>query len=73
MVIEKIKILGAGIELLAKQSILAYFYGKWAELAVMSIAGSSKTASRILIFSIAMGAHFSFEVISIETYVSLHF
>ena len=33
-----------------------------------SAAGSFKTAPRILIFSIAMGADYSFELISIETY-----
>ena len=32
------------------------------------LSGSSKTAPRILIFSIAMGADYSFELISIETY-----
>ena len=32
------------------------------------LAGSSKTADGILIFSIAMGADYSFELISIETY-----
>ena len=32
------------------------------------IAGSSKTALRILIFSMTMGANYSFELISIETY-----
>ena len=32
------------------------------------LAGSSKTAPRILIFSMAMGADYSFELISIETY-----
>ena len=32
------------------------------------LAGSSKTAPRILIFSMAMGANYSFELISIETY-----
>ena len=32
------------------------------------LAGSSKTAPRIFIFSIAMGADYSFELISIETY-----
>ena len=32
------------------------------------LAGSSKMAPRILIFSIAMGADYSFELISIETY-----
>ena len=34
------------------------------------LAGSSKTAPRILIFSIAMGADFSFYVKSIATYAS---
>ena len=33
------------------------------------LACSSKTASRILIFSIAMGADYSIELISIENYV----
>ena len=32
------------------------------------LAGNSKTVPRILIFSIAMGADNSFELISIETY-----
>ena len=32
------------------------------------LAGNSKTALRILIFSIAMGADYSFELISIEIY-----
>ena len=31
--------------------------------------GSSKTAPRVLIFSMAMGADYSFEFISIELYV----
>ena len=33
------------------------------------LAGSSKTAPRILIFSITMSANYSLELISIETYV----
>ena len=32
------------------------------------LAGSSKTAPRILLFSIAMGADYSFGLMSIETY-----
>ena len=32
------------------------------------LAGSSKTAARILIFLIAMGSDYSFELISIETF-----
>ena len=38
-----------------------------------SLAGSSKTAPRILIFSIAMGADYSFELNSIETYAPQFF
>ena len=34
------------------------------------LAGSSKTAPRILIFSIAVGADYSFELIYIETFAS---
>ena len=59
MAIEKIKILGAVLELLAKQhcqfSQSTKKWAKWAELAVQCcLAGSSKTAPRILILSIAM-------------------
>jgi hypothetical protein len=42
---------------------LAHLWGKWARLA---LAGSSKTA---LIFSIAMVAHYSFDVKNIDTWV----
>ena len=51
---------------------LAHFRGKWAGLAVL-FSISSKTAPRILIFSIAMGADYSFELNSIETYASQFF
>ena len=34
------------------------------------LAGSSKTAPRILIFSMVMGADYSFELISTDTYAS---
>jgi hypothetical protein len=37
------------------------------------LAGSSKTAPRILIFSIAMGADYSFEVKNIEIWVPAFF
>jgi hypothetical protein len=37
------------------------------------LAGSSKTASRILIFSIAMGADYSFEVKNIEIWAHTFF
>ena len=40
----------------------------WIGSAVYCLAGSSKTAPRILIFSIAMGADYSIELISIDTY-----
>ena len=72
MAIEKIKILGAVLELLAKLHcqfspfglFLRYLNGlDWQ----CCFAGSSKTAPRILIFSIAMSADYSFELISIET------
>ena len=53
MAIEKIKILGAILELLAKQQCC--------------LAGSSKTAPRIFIFSMAMGADYAFELIFNET------
>ena len=76
MTIEKIMILGAVLELPAKQ------YGQFLPIQPIHLengpnglnwqcclAGSSKTAPRILIFSIAMGADYSFELIFIETYV----
>ena len=67
MAIEKIKILGAVLELpaLPIQSI-------WPIYAVNGLdwqccfAGSSKTAPRTLIFSIAMSADYSFELNFIE-------
>jgi hypothetical protein len=48
----------------AKSAHLAQFRGKKAELAV-GLCGSSKMAPTILIFSIALGADYSFELISI--------
>ena len=59
MAIEKIKIVGAVLEL------SAHFHGKLAGLQCC-LAGSSKQVPRILIFSIAMGADYSFEVKNIE-------
>ena len=66
--IEKMKILWAVLELPAKQHsqsgaqpIQPIYPQNWAKLAksaVLLIAGSSKTAPRILIFSIAIGADF---------------
>ena len=72
MAIEKIKILGAVLELPATQhcqfsqcSLIFEVNGlNWQ----CCLAGSSKTAPRILIFSSAMGAKYSFYVKSITTY-----
>ena len=73
MAIEKIKILGAVLELLpAKQPI-------WPSYEVNGLgwhcclAGSSKMAPRILIFSIAMVAYYSFEVKIIEIWAPAFF
>ena len=62
MAIEKIKILGAVLDCTANSAPLAHFRGKWAGLAVLF------SPHRISIFSIAMGADYSFELNSIETY-----
>ena len=66
MVIDKIKILGAVLELpaLPIQPIYLKIGPNWQ----CCLAGSSKTAPRILIFSIAMDADYLFYVISIATY-----
>ena len=72
MVIEKIKILGAVLELPAKQHCQFSPFGPTSEVNGLDwqccLAGSSKTAPRILFFSMAMDAHYSFWLISIETY-----
>ena len=49
----------------ANSAHLAHFCGEYAEMVVLF---SSKTAPMILIVSIAMGADYSIEPISIETY-----
>ena len=72
MAIEKIKILGAVLELPAKQSIYLKIGPNWPNWQCC-LAGSSKTAPRILIFSIAMGADCSFYVKSIATYAPAFF
>jgi hypothetical protein len=67
MAVEKNKILGAVLELAAKQPILPDFLvngPNWQ----CCLASSSKTAPRILIFSIVLGAEYSFYVKSIATY-----
>ena len=66
MAIEKIKILGAVMELLPIQSIHQE-NGPNGLNWQCYLAGSSKTAPRILIFSMAMGADYTFELISIKT------
>ena len=69
MAVEKIKILGAILELPAKLPIQLIHQENgpnglnWQ----CCLAGSSKTAPRILIFSMAMGADYTFELISIKT------
>ena len=75
MAIEKIKILGAVLELPAKQHCqflpiqpIHLENGPNGLYWQCCLAGSSKTAPRILIFSIAMGADYSFYVKSIATY-----
>ena len=71
MAIEKIKILGAVLELPAKQhcqfSLSTKKMGPNGLNWQCCLAGSSKTAPRILIFSMAMGADYTFELISIKT------
>ena len=69
MAIEKIEILGAVLELPAKQHCQFSPFGPIFEVNGLDwqcyLAGSSKTAPRILIFSIAMGAKPSFYLKSI--------
>ena len=72
MAIEKIKILGAVLELPAKQHCqflpiqpIHLENGPNGLYWQCYLGGSSKTAPRILIFSIAMGADYSFELIYI--------
>ena len=67
MAIEKIKILGAVLDLSAKQPIYLKIGPNWPNQQCC-LAGSSKTAPRIFIFSIAMDADYTFYVKSIETH-----
>ena len=64
MAIEKIKIMGAILELPAKQQFSPF--GLIFEVNGLDwqcyLAGSSKTTPRILIFSITIGANYSYEV-----------
>ena len=72
MAIEKIKILGAILELPAKQYCQFSPFGPIFEVNgtdwQCSLVGSSKTAPKISIFSIDLGADYSFYVKSIATY-----
>ena len=61
MAIKKIKILGAVLELSAKQPIYLRIGPNWPN-PQCCLAGSSQTAPRLLIFSIVMGADNSFYV-----------
>ena len=71
MAIEKIKILGAVLELPAKQHCQFSPFGPLYEVNGLDwqccLVGSSKTAPRILIFSIAMSAKPSFYIKFIAT------
>ena len=66
MAVEKIKIPGAVLELPAKQHCQFSPFGPIFEVNGLDwqcyLAGSSKTAPRILIFTIAIGADYSYEV-----------
>ena len=79
MAIEKFKILGAVLELPAKQHCQFSPFGPFYEVNGLDwqcyLAGSSKTAPRILIFSIVIGANYSFDIksgFSIAPAFSLH-
>ena len=77
MVIEKIKILGAVLELPAKQHCQFSPFGPTSEVNGLDwqccLAGSSKTAPRILIFSIAIDADYSYEVKNSEIWAPAFF
>ena len=77
MAIEKIKILGAVLELPAKQHCQFSPFGPIFEVNGLdwqcSLAGSSKTAPRILSFSIAIGADYSYEVKNSEIWTPAFF
>ena len=72
MAIEKIKILGAVLELPAKYHCQFSPFGLLIEVNGLDwqccLAGSSKTAPRIFMFSIVLGAEYSFYLKSIATY-----
>ena len=77
MAIKKIKILGAVLELPAKQHCQFSQFGPIFEVNGLDwqcfLAGSSKTAPRILIFSITIGAKPSFQLKSIAIWAPAFF
>ena len=77
MTIEKIKILGVILELPAKQHCQFSPFGPIFEVNGMDwhccLAGSCKTAPRILIFSIAIGANYSYELKNSEIWAPAFF
>ena len=77
MSIEQIKILGAVLELPAKQhcqsSLLTWKVGQIGQIDTTDKLVSKKNASRILIVSIAMGAKYSSYVKSIATFALTFF
>ena len=77
MAIEKIKIVGAVLELPAKlhcqSSPFTSEFGPNGLNWQCCLAGSSKTAPRILIFSIAIGANYSYEVKNSEIWAPAFF
>ena len=77
MAIEKIKILGAVLELPVKQHCQFSPFGPIFNVNGLYwqcfLAGSSKTAPRILIFSIAIVADYSFEMKNSEIWVPAFF
>ena len=66
MAIEKIKILGAVLKLAAKKHCQFSLFGPFSEVNGLDwqcyLAGSSKTAPRIWILSIAIGADYSIDI-----------
>ena len=73
MAVEKIKILGAVLELPAKQHCQFSPFGPIFEVWQCYLAGSSKRVPRILSFSSAMGANKLFYVKSIALYAPTFF
>ena len=77
MAIEIIKILGAVLELPAKQQCQFSPFGPIFEVNALDwqcyLAGSSKTAPRILIFSIVIGVDYSYEVKNSEIWAPAFF